>query len=272
MRELHLFAGIGGGILAGEMLGHRPVCAVEVSPFCREILHRHWPELPLHDDIKTFDGTKWRGAVDVVAGGFPCQDISSAGKGAGLAGAKSSLWFEMLRVVRDVEPRYVFVENSPMLRTRGLDRILGGLASLGFDAAWEVVSAADVGACHLRRRMWILAAHPDCNGEHDVPVDAEVEVAPELVANTKSQRRREGWAEPAGQQGRSGVTFGGGAVVAAPIGRRFAAEWWQAEPNVGRVADGVPSRVDRLRALGNAQVPAQAAEAFRRLRAALDVT
>lgn len=161
MREMHLFAGAGGGILGGMLLGHTPVCAVEIEPFCQEVLRQRQrdgilPEFPIYSDIKEFDGTPWRGKVDVVAGGFPCQDISSAGKGKGIHGERSSLFFELARVVREVGPRYVFLENSPMLIHRGLDVVLGTLADMGYDAAWGVISAADCGANHLRKRVWIL--------------------------------------------------------------------------------------------------------------------
>ena len=173
MRELHLFAGAGGGILGGLHLGHTPVAAVEIDKHCQKVLRQRQmdgmlPEFPIFDDVRTFDGTRFKGAVDVVAGGFPCQDISTAGKGAGLKGERSSMWFEMLRVVRECEPAYVFIENSPMLRTRGLDTVLEGLADLGFDAAWDVVSAADCGAPHLRKRMWILCRHADYQSKAEV--------------------------------------------------------------------------------------------------------
>ena len=172
MREMHLFAGAGGGILGGMLLGHTPVCAVEIEPFCQEVLRQRQrdgilPEFPVFGDIKEFDGAPWRGKVDVVAGGFPCQDISSAGKGKGIHGEKSSLFFDLARVVREVGPRYVFLENSPMLVGRGLDTVLGTLADLGYDAAWGVISAADCGANHLRKRIWILADSSSGRGSPD---------------------------------------------------------------------------------------------------------
>lgn len=336
MNELHLFAGIGGGILAGELLGHRPVCAVENNLFCQKVLRQHWPNLPIYGDIRSFAAANWRGRVDVVAGGFPCQDISSAGTRAGLEGERSGLWFEMLRVVRDVEPRLVFVENSPMLRTRGLGVVLRGLADLGFDACWETLSAADVGACHIRKRLWILAAHPDRWRPHGEQVafagssnalDADRNGAQRSMAHPDRQRREEqavdavredgqpaansagagenvadangsglgsserelrqrqpdaGGSSEGSGSGRQNVADAGGEGLSAPepeelfgAGRWFEGgaaakrSWWGTEPDVGRVAYGVPNRVDRLRGLGNAQVPLQAATAFRRLMAAL---
>jgi len=146
---MHLFAGVGGGILGGMLLGHRPVCAVEIDPFCRDVLLARQadgslPLFPIHDDINTFNANAWQGRVDIVAGGFPCQDLSAANyKAQGLAGARSSLWFEMLRVVNECRPRFVFVENSPAIRTRGLATVLEGLAGSGYHAAWGVPVAND---------------------------------------------------------------------------------------------------------------------------------
>jgi len=162
LRELALFAGAGGGILGGKLLGWRTVCAVEWEPYPASVLCARQndgilPPFPIWDDVQTFDGRPWRGIVDVVSGGFPCQDISSAGRGAGIDGEKSSMWRHMARIIGEVRPQYAYIENSPMLTLRGLDRVLADLAALGFDADWGVVSAADVGAPHLRERIWIVA-------------------------------------------------------------------------------------------------------------------
>lgn len=162
MRELALFAGAGGGILGGLLLGWRTVCSVEIDPYARSVLLARQNDgtlapFPVWDDIRTFDGTAWRGAVDVVSGGFPCQDISAAGNGAGLAGERSGLWAEMARIIREVQPRFAFVENSPMLTSRGLGRVLGDLAEMGFNAEWGVLGADDCGAPHMRKRIWIMA-------------------------------------------------------------------------------------------------------------------
>lgn len=162
MRELHLFAGAGGGILAGQLLGHRCVCAVEREPYAQAVLVARqndgtFPPFPIWDDVQTFDGRPWRGIVDVVAGGFPCQDISIAGSGAGIDGERSGMWHHMARIIGEVRPRYVLVENSPALTSRGLGRVLADLAALGFDARWGVLGASDVGAPHKRERIWIVA-------------------------------------------------------------------------------------------------------------------
>lgn len=237
MRELALFAGAGCGILGGHLLGWRTVCAVEREPYPASVLAQRQndgilPPFPIWDDVRTFDGRPWRGSVDVVSGGFPCQDISIAGKGDGLDGERSGLWSEMARIVGEVQPLFVYVENSPMLASRGLGRVLGDLAALGFDAEWGVVSAADTGAPHLRERIWILANRL-CQG---LPRD-----------------RKESPGADWQQVGR---------VPAA--GNR-----WPAEPSVGRVAHGVAGRVDRIKAIGNGQVPRVAARAFQELWARL---
>lgn len=239
MRALHLFAGAGGGILADGMLGWRTVCAVEIDAYARDVLLARqrdgWlPRFPIWDDVRTFDGRPWRGAVDIVCGGFPCQDISVAGKGAGINGERSGLWREFARIIREVAPRFAFVENSPALTARGLGTVLGDLAEMGFDAEWGVLGADDVAAPHERERVWILAnAHGCRRAENDL----------------------------AAESGGLGLVDGGGAPLA----------WWGADPGddpqsgVGRVAPRMANAVDRLRAIGNGQVPACAALAFKLL-------
>jgi len=165
MNELHLFAGAGGGILGGILLGHTTVCAVEIEPYCRQVLLQRQrdgilPRFPIWDDVKTFDGRPWRGRVDVVCGGFPCQDISAAGAGKGIEGTRSGLWSEFVRIIGEVQPRFVFVENSPMLTIRGLGRVLGDLATMGHDARWGVFGSNAAGGCQKRERIWIVAHYP----------------------------------------------------------------------------------------------------------------
>lgn len=173
MNELSLFAGAGVGILGGHLLGWRTVCAVEFEPYAASVLVARQndgilPPFPIWDDVRTFDGRPWRGLVDVVSGGFPCQDISAAGNGAGIDGERSGLWREMARIVGEVRPRFVFVENSPLLVRRGLAVVLGDLTELGYDSGWCVMGAADVGAPHQRDRIWIVAHAND--GRHRKPV------------------------------------------------------------------------------------------------------
>lgn len=171
--SLHLFAGAGGGLLADLLVGVQPVCAVEIEDFPASILALRFPGLPIWDDVQTFradnpdcaDAFAWLRAnrADLcVAGGFPCQDISCAGKGGGVeGGARSGLWREFARILGEIRPRFAFVENSPFLVGRGLGIVLGDLASLGYDARWQVLAAGAVGARHLRERMWIAAALRD---------------------------------------------------------------------------------------------------------------
>lgn len=166
LRELALFAGGGGGILGGKLLGWKTVCAVEWEPYAASILAMRQNDgilspFPIWDDVQTFDGRPWRGRVDVVSGGFPCQDISVAGKGAGIDGERSSMWSHMARIIDEVRPQYAFVENSPMLVGRGLTRVLSDLAKIGYDARWTILGAHHVGAPHKRDRIWIVAQRRD---------------------------------------------------------------------------------------------------------------
>ena len=250
MNELALFAGAGGGILGGHLLGWRTVCAVEWEQYPASVLCARQndgllPPFPIWDDVQTFDGKPWRGIVDVVSGGFPCQDISAAGGGAGIDGERSGMWREMARIIHEVQPRYVFVENSPMLTSRGLGRVLGDLATMGFDARWGVLGAADVGAVHQRDRIWIVArnlAYPREIG----------------LCGKKTQQRMEG-----------DVRF-----AKCGLGK----EWWEREPRqtpreierqVGGVVDGLASRMDEIKSLGNGQVPLCTATAWRILSESL---
>jgi DNA (cytosine-5)-methyltransferase 1 len=157
-----LFAGIGGMDLGLERAGMQCVWQVEIDDYCRRVLKKHWPDVWVHDDIKTFEPTT-RHACDVVVGGFPCQDVSVNGKGAGLGGERSGLWFEMLRIVGQIKPRYVVIENVKGLLNRGLSRVLWDLASLGFDAEWTVLRCSQVGGRHRRARVFIVA-YPQRHG------------------------------------------------------------------------------------------------------------
>jgi len=244
VNELALFAGAGGGILGGHLLGWRTVCAVEWEPYAASVLVQRQndgilPPFPIWDDVQTFDGKPWRGIVDVVSGGFPCQDISAAGKGAGIDGERSGMWREMARIICEVRPRYAFIENSPMLTTRGLDRVLSDLASMGFDARWGVLGAADVGAPHQRDRIWIVAANS---------------------ASVRSQKNDKK------QRISFEKKFRFAKQTCATRSSVFK-EWEMGvlPSSLIRIDDGVAARVDRLKAIGNGQVPAVAATAFRLL-------
>lgn len=289
LNELHLFAGAGGGILASELLGHRTVCAVEINEYSREVLVARqndgtFPPFPIWDDVCTFDGSAWRGIVDIVSGGFPCQDISCAGRGAGLAGDRSGLWSEFARIIREVRPRYAFIENSPMLTTRGLDRVLSDLAEMGLDVAWGVVSAADVGAPHLRERVWILG-YANNNGQTATKVTGSTGTGSDdsktrQIKTGKPSRSGEQYAELADttsqrQQGQGEsckrcskeMQRERQANIIESISKR---SQWFTEPDLPRVANGVAYQSHRLTAIGNGQVPLCAAIAFRLLKGRLD--
>ena|SRR3990167_3545241 len=163
-----LFSGIGGFDLGFERAGFTTLWQVEIDPYCQAILEKHFPNTPRYEDIKEVNKGNLV-EVNVISGGFPCQDISIAGKGKGLTGERSGLWTEMFRVVSELRPRYVVVENVAALLFRGLGRILGDLSEIGYDAEWEVLSAEAFGACHKRERTF-LVAYPcgvRCNGREN---------------------------------------------------------------------------------------------------------
>jgi DNA (cytosine-5)-methyltransferase 1 len=289
LRELALFAGAGGGILGGILCGSRTVCAVEIDPYCRAVLCARQNDgllapFPIWDDVRTFDGEHWRGIVDVVSAGFPCTDISVANpKGLGIDGEKSGLWAEARRIIGEVRPSFVVVENSPNILAKGGVRVVTDLTGLGYDCAWGIVSAADAGAPHLRKRWWCLAyadslrqqqpqgcerdiggragdggqdvANTGGEGLHGQKIAGgfpqekpKFELRGTLMADTENEgdvrrERRLGGIEEGDCGCGGGEEYGG-------------REWWATEPAVGRVAHGVANRVDRLKALGNGQVPA----------------
>lgn len=168
LRMIDTFSGIGGFSLAARWLGGiETVQFVEREPYCQRILAKHFSGIPIHDDICTFEPQ--RNSADIVSGGFPCQDISQAGKGAGLAGKRSGLFYELLRVVRMVGPQYIVLENVSAITHRGMDSVLGTLAEAGYDAEWACIPASAVGACHQRDRWWCVA-YPQSKQRHDVRV------------------------------------------------------------------------------------------------------
>ena len=239
--------------MGGKLLGWRTVCAVEIDPYARRVLLARQADgclepFPIWDDVATFDGHRWRGGVDVVSGGFPCQDISAAGNGAGLDGARSGLWTEFARIIGEVQPAYVWVENSPMLLVRGIDRVLWDLAALGYDARWGVVSAANVGLPHLRERIWIVANANKVRRDdtkHDAP-----ERRYDAVGYTrKSSQGAKGWPH------RFDGTF--------PVD--YLSDWSPSESERLRGIDGMAEWVDRVEAIGNGQVPAVVALAWNML-------
>ena len=216
MNVLDLFSGIGGFSLGLERAGFKTVAFCEIDKKCQAVLKKHWPDVPMFDDVSNLKGKDIEEKIDVICGGFPCQDISLAGKGAGLAGKRSGLWSEFHRLIEEIRPKYAIIENVSALRSRGLDQVLRALSEIGYDAEWHCITAASIGAPHRRDRIWIVA---DSNSE--------------------------------GLQGQWEIT----GRISKELQDISYSRWWQVEPDVGRVANGIPGRVDRLKQLGNAVVP-----------------
>jgi DNA (cytosine-5)-methyltransferase 1 len=244
MNVLDLFSGIGGFSLGLERAGMRTVQFCEVEPYCQAVLRKHWPEVPCHGDIRTLDATGI--SVDVVCGGFPCQDVSFAGGGAGLAGERSGLWFEFARIIKETRPRYAIIENVSALRSRGLDQVLGSLAALGYDAEWHCIPASAVGAPHQRDRIWVIA-YPHADGELAVSVNAEVAGASAFsYLDEAGQPDHEGRQRSAQQNRRP--------ILTSAIFDSGEHHWLSESPMV-RVVHGVSRDVDAVGALGNSVVP-----------------
>ena len=287
LRELALFAGAGGGILGGNLLGWRTVCAVERDAYAAQVLAQRQNDgileaFPIWSDVCSFDGTAWRGIIDVISGGFPCQDISAAGKGAGIEGERSGLWREFARIIGEVMPAYVYVENSPMLTVRGLGTVLRDLAKMGFDAEWGVLSARECGGVHLRERCWIVATNTseqrcDIRLNHwekrQILYD-ENGITPQgqskwqrrqrgaITSNAidDSNNRRQRIQRKRQKQIYRFTRFPWGEDVRGIEDLRNRPDI--PEPLIRRIGDDVAFRVDRLKAIGNGQVPLCMATAF----------
>ncbi len=236
-RVLSLFAGIGGFDLGLERTGgFKTVAFCEIDPFCQRVLAKHWPEVPCYDDVRALTAERLAAdgiAVDVICGGFPCQDVSLNGRGAGLEGARSGLFFEIERLVRELieagsRPAYLVLENVSALVDRGLGEVLRALAALGYDVWWDCARAANFGAPQLRDRFWCVA----------YPAGSE---AGQQVARNCHGLFEAARADQASQAGRGAGVLGG--------------QNWHPQPAVRRVVDGVSANVDRVAALGNAVVP-----------------
>lgn len=287
LKLLSLFAGIGGFELGLERSGgFETVAQCEIEEYPRKILAKHWPEAKRYEDVRTLNATTLRRdgiSVDAICGGFPCQDISTAGTGAGIEGERSGLWTEYARLIGELRPKLVFVENVAALLGRGLDKVLGDLAALGYDAEWHCIPASAVGAPHRRDRLWIIA-YTNSSFSRRLPIGtsqafSSSSVSNSQLANTASERcgearksckRSKEWTagsssaladserhgcnevEPSEFSGENGEK-----TASQIIDSSFTRGWkgWQPEPQLGRVADGVPNRTHRLKALGNAVVP-----------------
>tara|TARA_R110002167_G_scaffold267053_3_gene473779 strand:+ start:1898 stop:2785 length:888 start_codon:yes stop_codon:yes gene_type:complete len=279
-----MFAGIGGMELGFEATGRiETKWQVEIDDYANQILAQHWPGVARWKDVRTFPprpAKDW--SVDIIAGGFPCQDISTAnGKAEGLDGERSGLFYEIIRVAGIIRPRAIVLENVAALYFRGLDRVLGELAEIGYDAEWHCVSAASVGAPHRRDRVFIIALAnaenerhrergesgyvPSANGRQDGELcwkSSGPSEEPANVADTKYKQFKRSEQETVFRKYR----------LSRKLRRSSAYELsqWATEPDVGRVANGVPRRVDRLKCLGNAIVPQVAEVVGRRLLQLLD--
>ena len=223
MKVLDLFSGIGGFSLGLERAGMKTVAFCEIEPYCRAVLKRHWPYVPCYEDVRTLTAERLRAdgiSVDVICGGFPCQDVSMAGNRLGLAGARSGLWAEYCRLIRELQPLYVIVENVTGLLSLGMGTVLGDLAAFRYDAEWHCIPATAVGAPHIRDRVWIVA----------YPADQPSETSVESI-----------------QAGR----------LSRELGRVFGGMRFQRvdQPDVLRVDDGLSPRLDGNEACGNAVVP-----------------
>ena len=270
MKVLDLFSGIGGFSLGLERAGMETVAFCEIEPFCQKVLAKHWPGVPIYDDVREITAERLRADgifPEVITGGFPCQDISLAGKQAGIEGERSGLWGELCRIIGDVQPRYAIVENVTALISgdsgRWFGRVLGDLAEIGYDAEWHCIPASSIGANHRRDRVWIIT-NPHNNGtgkfwggssvpdeKRDNPAQEQRWIKFEYGAGGHLGGNSSNSDEPRLQR------FEGPKVSKRSIanGYRRASSWWLSEPAVCRVHDGLPIPVDRLKALGNAVVP-----------------
>lgn len=249
MRVLDLFSGIGGFSLGLERAGMKTVAFCEIEEFPRKVLKKHWPEVPIYEDVRTLTAARLASdgiSVDVICGGFPCQDISNAGNKAGITGERSGLWKEYARLIGEIRPQFAIMENVSALLYRGLGDVLGDLAEVGYDAEWHCISASYVGAPHRRDRIWIVA-YPmqrsgsaeswEQQGERAEVVDSG---RSGNVADSHGAQREGGWlSRRIYQEHRNSIR----------------SSWWEVEPALGRVANGVPNQSHRLKAIGNAVVP-----------------
>jgi len=283
-----LFAGIGGFDLGFEREGYEVRWQVEIDEYCQKVLAKHWPHVPRYDDVRDC-GLHNLEPVDVITGGFPCQDLSVAGKQEGLDGERSALWWDYHRIISELRPRFAVVENVPNLLNRGIDQVCGSLAEIGYDAEWHIVSAADMGAPHLRKRVWLCTwpmADSKCSeygvekrassGQERQPADT---LQPAVLSCGNGAISPKG-AGTSGAMADSSSVFSDGCNDYVEYGKSEVSEFgngdssarrgdshrWATEPAVGRVADGLPDRVDRLKGLGNAIVPQIAQQIARALK------
>ena len=275
INSLSLFSGYGGIDLALSEYA-KPILYCEKDEYAQGILVSRFedgalPFAPIWNDVTTLDGNKLAGLVDIICGGFPCQDISVAGKGAGLEGKRSGLFYEIVRLAKEVRPTFVFLENVPAIRTRGLEQVIKEFTEMGYDCRWTMLSASSVGAPH-RRERWFFLAHSNCElirqqsrwcrgqkGKGSLLTGGNGEK--EFVANTNG-KGLEGNREPR----EPGKRIPEEKIPMSPINNSaHLSDWWSTEPSMGRMANGVAMRSHRIKALGNGVVPAQVKKAFETL-------
>ena len=278
MQVLDLFSGIGGFSLGLKRAGMETIGFCEIDPFCRKVLAKHWPNVPIHTDIRGLDGKDYKGRAEIICGGFPCQPFSQAGKRRGTEDDRH-LWPEMLRVISEVRPTWVIGENVIGFVKMELDSVLSDLEREGYQTRTFIIPACGIDAPHKRDRVWIIA-HANSEGESDGPVNEgprprqlELMADPNSgfssvtqqavqagrtttissskdVAHSESERVQRLWSS--GEQ--KPHTYGGQKLSLCGSERPEPA-YWKAEPGMGRVVDGIPDRVDRIKGLGNAVVP-----------------
>lgn len=248
---MDLFSGIGGISYALKDYV-RPIAYCEIDPYCQAVLlsRMAWGEMeiaPIWDDIRTFPTSEFSDRdIDIIMGGFPCQDISVAGHGKGLEGERSGLFFEIVRLAKEIKPRYLFLENVPAITSRGGIRVVSEIAKMGYDCRWCVISAASVGALHKRERWFLLA-----NSSENV-CDTLRKPSEQANQGTESKQTK-------------GRTWGGHPRQCWPF--ESVEHWKKTVSEMGKFSDGIPFHVDRLRALGNSIVPQQVKKAFEILMA-----
>jgi DNA (cytosine-5)-methyltransferase 1 len=272
MKVLDIFSGIGGMSLGLQRAGFETVAFCEIDDWCRRVLAKHWPKVPIYDDVRNLNASRLRAdgidRIHVIAGGFPCQDVSAAGEGAGLEGERSGLWRECSRLVGELRPDFVIVENVGALLARGLADILGELSALGYDAEWHALPAAAIGAPHLRDRVWIIARArsesarvvrgESCElcGFNPVGVCAW---RPSTDAFGCPNCNGEGMDDAAADTSGGGLANVRGLFGSIARALAAASASWErpTEPPLRRVDDAVSPELDarRVKAIGNAVVP-----------------
>ena len=296
MKMLDLFSGIGGFALAAQWRWGKQLNIVgfcEIEKYAQKVLKKNFPNVPIYEDITKLDGTQFKD-IDLITGGFPCQDISIAGKGKGLIDeetgkkTRSGLWSEMYRIISEIRPKFTIIENVPMLTVRGGTRVIADLAKIRYDAEWQIIGANDVGAWHRRKRIWIVA-YPGCKHgkgkkvlqKHEKQnrkgnaikserstkcnrervVERTQKAFKKNILNTSGNRGiQEQFHSKAERKEKKSLFREHNRTNSTRRNTKKLRGYWNAEPNVGRVANGIPNRVDRLRGLGNAIVPQVAFE------------